>query len=55
MNRKRIIKDVCSSCECDPCDCGWGNYVCKSLIENNNNKKEEGYEKNKQKTVKKYS
>ena len=20
-------EDVCEACECDPCDCGWGNYL----------------------------
>ena len=20
-------KIICEACECDPCDCGWGNYI----------------------------
>ena len=20
-------KIFCEACECDPCDCGWGNYI----------------------------
>ena len=22
-----MAKKYCESCECDPCDCGWGNYI----------------------------
>ena len=23
---KKVSKDYCSTCECDPCDCHWGTY-----------------------------
>ena len=23
------MKGICTACECDPCDCGWGSYVCQ--------------------------
>ncbi len=42
MNKKN---DICPACECDPCDCSWGNYltrnfsVARTFRRENHNKK----------------
>lgn len=23
--------DTCKACGCDPCDCGWGNYIKQAI------------------------
>ena len=27
MEQKLKCMEVCEGCGCDPCDCGWGNYI----------------------------
>ena len=45
------MKEFCPACECDPCDCGWGNYL-NGLIMSKTYRRENFKFKNKKSKVK---
>jgi hypothetical protein len=36
MEQKLKCMEVCEGCGCDPCDCGWGNYINIKVKSENN-------------------